>query len=154
MHPVKNLEKLGYQIINDVYTDQEINQILNYISKNNWNKKFGVRYFLHENKALNDWIFTPNFKNILQKITPNPFVIKSIYFDKRQEITNKMLQSEKVCEVRKGGILLIKPMVLHSSKRSENQLNRRVIHIEFSSKSLAQGVTWLEKQEIFTHYEN
>lgn len=72
----------------------------------------------------------------------------------RQEITDKMIQSEKVCEVKKSGILLMKPMILHSSKRSENQLNRRGIHIEFSSKSLAQGVTWLEKQEIFTHNDH
>ncbi len=54
---------------------------------------------------------------------------------------------EKICEVKKGGILLIKPLLLHSSKRAENEINRRVIHIEFTDKELPDGLMWKEKVE-------
>ena len=47
---------------------------------------------------------------------------------------------ERICEVNKGGILIMKPLILHSSKRTENQKNRRVIHIEFTDKELPIGL--------------
>lgn len=55
---------------------------------------------------------------------------------------------EKICEVKKGGILIMKPLVLHSSRRTENQKNRRVIHVEFCDESLPNGLEWKEKIEI------
>ena len=39
----------------------------------------------------------------------------------------------------------MKPMILHSSKRVENEMNRRVIHIEFTDKELPNGLKWKEK---------
>jgi ectoine hydroxylase-related dioxygenase (phytanoyl-CoA dioxygenase family) len=47
-------------------------------------------------------------------------------------------KEEVICEVKKGGILLIKPLIFHSSKRTENAASRRVIHIEFSSNELSK----------------
>ena len=61
------------------------------------------------------------------------------------------LKNQKViCEVEKGGILLMKPLILHSSKRTENDWNRRVIHIEFCDMELPEGLNWTEGQVIFT----
>jgi ectoine hydroxylase-related dioxygenase (phytanoyl-CoA dioxygenase family) len=53
-------------------------------------------------------------------------------------------KEEIVCEVKKGGILLMKPLTFHSSKRTENAASRRVIHIEFSSKELPKPLIWHE----------
>ena len=55
---------------------------------------------------------------------------------------------ERICEVQKGGILLMKPLTLHASKRTENQKNRRVIHIEFTNQELPIGLNWKESLEI------
>ena len=65
-----------------------------------------------------------------------------------QDWIEKKRGNEKICEIRKGGILLMKPLTLHSSKRVENDKNRRVIHIEFCSKNLPNGLMWNEKIEI------
>lgn len=55
---------------------------------------------------------------------------------------------KEVCEVGEGGILIMKPLLFHSSQRTENLKNRRVIHIEFSNKILPKGMKWLEAQNI------
>ena len=223
----KHLNQFGFSIVNNIFTENEIHKILNYISKNNFEKKFGVRYFLKKNEALTSLIFTKSLKSLIQKISQKAFVVKSIYFDKppnanwivnwhqdltinvtgstdekgyskwrktkdriavqppldileeiftirihlddctikngalrvipkshlegvldKQQLLNKIRQPEKICEVKKGGILLMKPLLLHASKRVENQMNRRVIHIEFSSKPLAKGLRWLEKLDL------
>ncbi len=52
---------------------------------------------------------------------------------------------ERICEVKRGGILIMKPLILHASRRTENQKNRRVIHIEFTDMELPEGLNWKEK---------
>lgn len=52
--------------------------------------------------------------------------------------------TEIVCEVNRGGILLMKPLTLHASRRTENEKNRRVIHIEFTKEELPNGLKWKE----------
>ncbi|UTW66379.1 WYL domain-containing protein [bacterium SCSIO 12643] len=52
-----------------------------------------------------------------------------------------------LCEVLAGGIQLMKPLLLHSSSKSEKQ-KRRVIHLEFSSSELPDGLEWLERERI------
>ncbi|MGE6221631.1 phytanoyl-CoA dioxygenase family protein [Nubsella zeaxanthinifaciens] len=61
---------------------------------------------------------------------------ESIALDKEQEV---------VCEVEKGGVMLMKPLILHSSNRTTNGQKRRVIHIEFSDAELPQAIHWSEK---------
>ena len=55
---------------------------------------------------------------------------------------------ERICEVNKGGVLVMKPLVLHASRRTENNLNRRIFHIEFTEKELPKGLEWKERIEI------
>lgn len=227
MQEIENLQQLGYSILENIYIEEETNQILQFISDKELDKQFGVRYFLMNNEELAPLIFTSKLKSLIQKISPNAFVVKSIYFDKppnanwivnwhqditinvtgesdnpeytkwrktkkrtavrspsdilekmftirihlddcsekngalriipkshlqgviqMKNITTAIKATEKICKVKKGGILLMKPMVLHSSKRVENEMNRRIIHIEFSSNELAEGVNWLERFEI------
>ncbi len=68
---------------------------------------------------------------------------KSGVFDIRHGIGELSMQ-EEVCQVKKGGVLVMKPLLLHASRRIENNQNRRVIHIEFSNMSLPQGLEWQE----------
>ncbi len=52
------------------------------------------------------------------------------------------------CEVGCGGIHLMKPLLLHSSAKTVNQKHRRVIHLEFNSMDLPNGLEWAEKMEL------
>jgi len=51
----------------------------------------------------------------------------------------------QVCEVKRGGCLIMRPLLLHSSKKSINEKHRRVIHIEFAASELPHGIGWFER---------
>ncbi|RZK12924.1 MAG: phytanoyl-CoA dioxygenase, partial [Flavobacterium sp.] len=42
-------------------------------------------------------------------------------------------------------IMLMKPLLLHSSGRTTNDRQRRVIHIEFSTQELPTELNWAER---------
>lgn len=51
---------------------------------------------------------------------------------------------EVVCEVPSGGVFLMHPLLLHASRRTENEQNRRVLHLEFCEDVLPEGLIWKE----------
>lgn len=57
-------------------------------------------------------------------------------------------EKEVICDVEKGGVMLMKPLLLHSSKRTTNKKQRRVIHIELSNQELPLDLNWSEKMTI------
>jgi len=48
----------------------------------------------------------------------------------------------RVCEVGLGGVLLMRPLLVHASSASINPRHRRVIHLEFAIRSLPNGLKW------------
>jgi ectoine hydroxylase-related dioxygenase (phytanoyl-CoA dioxygenase family) len=52
---------------------------------------------------------------------------------------------ETICEVEKGGIMIMKPLIFHASNKTTNNERRRVIHIEFSNQKLTNELEWSEK---------
>jgi predicted DNA-binding transcriptional regulator YafY len=50
-----------------------------------------------------------------------------------------------ICEIESGGIHLMKPLLLHCSSKTINNKNRRVIHLEFNSINLPNGMEWAER---------
>jgi ectoine hydroxylase-related dioxygenase (phytanoyl-CoA dioxygenase family) len=68
--------------------------------------------------------------------------LKKIY---RPETINWTTETETTCNVMKGGIMIMKPLLLHSSNRTTNNKKRRVIHIEFSNQELPNGLKWSER---------
>lgn len=56
-------------------------------------------------------------------------------------------EEEVVCNVKMGGIMIMKPLLLHSSGKTSNEKNRRVIHIEFSNQTLDSALNWAERTE-------
>jgi ectoine hydroxylase-related dioxygenase (phytanoyl-CoA dioxygenase family) len=54
-------------------------------------------------------------------------------------------EKETVCEVDKGGIMIMRPLLFHASNKTTNNERRRVIHIEFSKDQLPEGLEWSEK---------
>jgi len=54
-------------------------------------------------------------------------------------------ESEITCKVKKGGVMIMKPLLFHSSSKTTNNNKRRVIHIEFSDIQLPSQLKWAEK---------
>jgi len=50
-----------------------------------------------------------------------------------------------VCTVPRGGALLMRPLVLHSSSSCLVPKPRRVIHLEFATAELPGGLEWLDR---------
>jgi len=68
--------------------------------------------------------------------------LKGIY---RPEDIDWTTDSEEICDVLKGGIMIMKPLLLHSSSRTTNNQKRRVIHIEFCNQELPEELQWVER---------
>jgi ectoine hydroxylase-related dioxygenase (phytanoyl-CoA dioxygenase family) len=48
----------------------------------------------------------------------------------------------RLCSVKKGDCLIMRPLILHSSSAGTSPENRRVIHFEFSADDLPNGLDW------------
>ena len=55
------------------------------------------------------------------------------------------IDKEQFCEVKKGGIMIMKPLLFHASNKTTNDHRRRVIHIELSNQNLPTSLAWSEK---------
>lgn len=69
---------------------------------------------------------------------------KGIYRTDKVDLENEI---ETICEVDKGGIMIMKPLLFHASNKTTNNERRRVIHIEFSNKNLPNELEWSEKMD-------
>jgi ectoine hydroxylase-related dioxygenase (phytanoyl-CoA dioxygenase family) len=67
--------------------------------------------------------------------------LKGIY---RPETIDWSKEAEVICKVPKGGVMLMRPLLLHASSRTTNNKKRRVIHIEFSDQKLPEPLKWSE----------
>lgn len=84
-----------------------------------------------------------NEENGALKVIPNSHheVIRLDTFD----FKNK---KDTFCNVPKGGIMIMKPLLFHASNKTTNKERRRVIHLEFSNKNLPNELSWSEKLSI------
>ena len=53
-------------------------------------------------------------------------------------------QDEVVCSLRAGDALLMRPLLLHASAAALAPSHRRVVHLEYATSSLAEGLEWAE----------
>jgi ectoine hydroxylase-related dioxygenase (phytanoyl-CoA dioxygenase family) len=51
-----------------------------------------------------------------------------------------------ICSVPKGGLLLMRPLLLHASSSATRPGHRRVLHLEYACQSLPNGLRWHERQ--------
>ena len=49
------------------------------------------------------------------------------------------------CEVAAGGLLVMRPLLMHASSAATVPGQRRVIHIEFANTDLPSGVEWYDR---------
>ncbi len=72
--------------------------------------------------------------------------LKGIY---RPETIDWSMETATTCNVPKGGIMIMKPLLLHASNRTTSHSKRRVIHLEFSNRSLVAPLQWSEKESLY-----
>ncbi|MGM9477867.1 phytanoyl-CoA dioxygenase family protein [Pedobacter sp. GSP4] len=89
-----------------------------------------------------------NVENGALKVIPDSHS-KGIY---RPETINWDTETELTCTVARGGVMIMKPLLLHSSSRTTNHKKRRVIHLEFSNQPLPEELQWSEYLD-FGSYE-
>ena len=51
---------------------------------------------------------------------------------------------EVTCIVQRGGLLVMRPLLLHASSPAKSPAHRRVIHIEYAAIDLSGGLEWHE----------
>ncbi len=114
-----------------------------------WTKKGNVISVIPPDKVLHKTIIIrihlddTNEQNGALKIIPGSH--KKVHSNKDIELMTGAFVS---CKVNKGGIHIMKPLLLHASSKSTNQKKRRVIHLEFNSMELEKGLEWAEKELI------
>lgn len=106
--------------------------------------QFGVQPplpILRDNFTLRIHLDDADKNNGALKVIPRSH-LKGIY---RPENIDWVNETEITCSVLKGGLMIMKPLLLHSSGRTVNQKQRRVIHIEFSNHELPEQIKWSER---------
>jgi len=61
-----------------------------------------------------------------------------------EQIASWPKENSVTCIVPKGGALVMRPLLLHASSACTIPQSRRVIHLEFASADLPQGLIWHE----------
>ncbi len=111
-----------------------------------WTKKqnqFAVQppmNILQDNFTIRIHLDETDENNGALKIIPKSH-LKNIY---RPENIDWSIETEEICRVKKGGLMFMKPLLLHSSGKTTNNNKRRVLHIECSRSILPNGLEWSE----------
>jgi ectoine hydroxylase-related dioxygenase (phytanoyl-CoA dioxygenase family) len=96
---------------------------------------------LKDNFTIRIHLDNTNEANGALKVIPASH-LKGIY---RPETIDWTVENQMTCSVKKGGVMFMKPLLLHSSGRTTNNNKRRVLHIEFSRSSLPDNLNWAER---------
>jgi len=106
--------------------------------------QFGVQpplNILQNNFTIRIHLDDTNGDNGALKVVPGSHK-KGVY---RPETINWDLETEAICNVNAGGLMIMRPLLLHASNRTTNNKKRRVVHIEFSREELDGGLNWAER---------
>ena len=76
------------------------------------------------------------------RVLPGTHVDGRLGAERIQEI--RAGQNEVLCAVRAGGVLLMRPLLLHASGRSITDRHRRVLHLEYAAFRLPSELQWHE----------
>lgn len=161
---IENTFGKGYFITKSIYFDKP--------EKSNWfvayhqdliisvNKKIEIENFKNWTVKQNQFAVQPptailekNFtiRIHIDKTTKDNGALKVINNSHSKgifRVENLEIENETICEVEKGGIMIMKPLLFHASNKTTNNERRRVIHIEFSNQQLPDGLDWSEKDFI------
>jgi ectoine hydroxylase-related dioxygenase (phytanoyl-CoA dioxygenase family) len=98
---------------------------------------------LQQNFTLRLHLDETNSSNGALRVIPGSHK-KGIY---RPENIDWSKETEQICDVPKGGIMIMRPLLLHASSRSTGNRRRRVVHIEFAKTELPDPLEWSERMD-------
>jgi ectoine hydroxylase-related dioxygenase (phytanoyl-CoA dioxygenase family) len=78
------------------------------------------------------------------KVIPSSHLQGKLSATQIAEWTSK--EKAVTCEISRGGVLLMRPLLLHSSSPAKNPAHRRVLHIEYATAELPNGLQWFERK--------
>ena len=163
---ISNILGNDYFIVKSIYFDKP--------EKSNWyvayhqdltisvDKKIEIENFINWTKKQNQFAVQPPI-SVLENITTLRIHLDETNSENgalkvienshskgicRPENINWENEKEVTCNVAKGGVMLMKPLLLHSSGRTTNNEKRRVIHIELSNIHMPKELNWAEKIDI------
>lgn len=115
-----------------------------------WSTKDGIAYAhapadaLSEVLALRVHLDDSTTHNGPLKVLPQTHNLGILCDDRLQELSKRIPAVECVCP--KGGVVAMRPLIVHASSKSQNERPRRVLHIEYAASEfiasplrLAQG---------------
>lgn len=76
------------------------------------------------------------------RVLPGSHLLGRLSFERIQELRGQ--RSEVLCSAFAGDALLMRPLLLHASSRSQRNRHRRVLHIEYAAFSLPEPLQWHE----------
>ncbi len=114
----------------------------------NWSEKDGIPHVEPPVKYLNNILTVrihvdkANKSSGVLRVVPKTHVNGRV---KSGEILN-IVEHVKIieCDANPGDILLMRPLLFHSSRKASNPSRRRVIHIEYSAMDLPGNLEWNE----------
>ncbi len=60
----------------------------------------------------------------------------------QEDIASHNLEDQAACVLRAGGVVLMKPLLLHASSAAQTPRHRRVLHIEYCDAALPDGLAF------------
>ena len=120
------------------------------VGYSNWSMKDGVRHVQPTAELLDSMVTirihlddTPKENGAL-KVIPGSHLHGRVESD---QISDYLI-GEKICPCEAGDAILMKPLILHASDRSQEPGHRRVIHIEYADRSLLNpALRWHESAD-------
>ncbi len=73
------------------------------------------------------------------RVIPGSHRLGRLTSDQLQEISK---QPRETCTVPEGGVMLMRPLLVHASSSAKMAGHRRVLHIEYASAGLPHGLEW------------
>lgn len=113
---------------------------------NNWTKK-NDQFNVQPPQSILESVYTIRIH--LDDCTKENGALYVIPGSHKQGITRTASNIDEVaCEVKKGGIMIMRPLLWHASRKRTIDRNRRVLHLEFCNCPLPEPIDWAEKEKI------
>lgn len=115
-----------------------------------WSEKQGVTHveppenYLAKTLTLRVHLDTANVESGVLRVIPGTHrdgrIVSKRLIDRVNSSENEIVE----CNARPGDVLLMCPLLFHSSRKATNPSHRRIIHIEYSAQELPSPLEWYE----------
>lgn len=118
-----------------------------------WSEKKGIIHveppedYLRKTLALRVHLDVANSESGVLRVLPRTHCNGRITSKELIETVEKSNSEILECNANPGDLLLMCPLLLHSSRKAKKPSHRRIIHIEYSAKTLPDPLEWYESTE-------